>query len=125
MFSFIVKAQQSVDSIPKAYELIGPQYKDWNAMYDNWRAIEYPKILKENKLKMNCNGCESIYMEVIFVINEIGKLDHYTVIKSNKCSGKFSKKLEARFMKLFLDFQFPKDMRSFKFEVKLGTGLKC
>lgn len=124
-FSFGFKAQVAKDSIPKSYDLTGPQYSAWTNFYNNWRVVEYPKILKENKLKMNCSGCESIYMEVIFTINEIGKLSNYKVIKSKKCGKEFSKKLENRFMKLFLDFQFPKDMRNLKFEVRLGTGLKC
>ncbi len=125
LLSFAFKAQQTNTTIPHSYDLTGPQYDEWTNFYNNWRITEYPKILQENKLKMNCSTCESVYMEVLFVINEIGKLDHYEVLKSKKCNEGFSKKLEKRFMKAFMDFQFPKDMRSIKFEARLGTGLKC
>lgn len=123
--SFVFKAQNVQDSIPKSYELVRQQYTEWQTLYDNWRITEYPKILKENKLKMNCNGCESIYMDVVFYIDVSGRLDHYKVITSNKCASTFSKKLEKRFLKLFMESKFPSKLRNSKFEVRLGTGLKC
>jgi hypothetical protein len=123
--SCVYNAQNVQDSIPKSYELAGPEYAEWQALYDNWRITEYPKILKENKLKMNCNGCESIYMDVIFYIDAVGKLNNYKVISSKKCAATFSKKLEKRFLKLFLESKFPSKLRNTRFEVRLGTGLKC
>jgi len=86
---------------------------------------EYGKILKENKLKMNCSNCISVYMNAVITIDSLGKLKKYKVVKSKKCNELFSKKLEERFMQWFFSFKFPIELYNSKFEVKLGTGLKC
>lgn len=123
--SFCLKAQETKDTIPKSYELKGDQYKTWRVIEQEWFSKEYGKILKENKLKMNCSGCESISINAVITIDSIGKLKEYKVVNSRKCATTFSKKLELRFMKWFLTFNFPKELYNSKFEVHLGTGLKC
>lgn len=123
--SICFKAQETKDTIPKSYELKGDQYKAWRVIEQEWFSKEYGKILKENKLKMNCSGCESISMNTVITIDNIGKLKEYKVVNSRKCATTFSKKLEERFMKWFLTFNFPKELYNSKFEVHLGTGLKC
>ena len=126
LFSFAFKAQEVKDSIPKSYELKQPQYGTWRTIENEWFAKEYHKILKENKLKMNCNRCESIFMNTVFEIDSAGKLKNYKVANSRKCHGAtFSKKLEERFIKWFLTYPFPKELYNTKFEARLGTGLKC
>ncbi len=123
--SICFKAQEIKDTIPKSYELKADQYKAWRVIEQEWFSKEYSNILKENKLKMNCNGCESIYMNTVITIDSIGKLKEYKVVNSRKCASTFSKKLEQRFMKWFLTLNFPKELYNSKFEVRLGTGLKC
>ncbi len=123
--SFIHAQQANKDSIPKSYELKQPQYKIWDSIYKIWMTTEYPKILKQNKLKMNCNGCSSVAMNALFVIDETGKLKTYTTIKSKVCGNEFSKKLELQFISWFQKQTFPKELFNLKFEVHLGTGLKC
>jgi len=124
-FSFVFNAQEAKDSIPKSYELKDPQYSAFRKIEQEWFAKEYHKILKENKLKMNCSGCESIFMNTIFEIDSLGKLKNYKVMNSRKCATTFSKKLEERFIKWFLNYLFPKELYNTKFEARLGTGLKC
>lgn len=123
--SICIKAQETKDSIPKSYELKGDQYKAWRVIEEDWFTKEYSKILKENKLKMNCSGCESIFMNTIITIDSIGKLKEYKVVNSRKCATTFSKKLEDRFIKWFQTLNFPKELYNAKFEARLGTGLKC
>ena len=133
--SCIVKAQiiveipdtivKSAIIIPKTYELKTEQWKAWKKIEQDWMKNEYSKILKENKLKMNCNGCESIYMDAVFSIDSTGKLKYYKLINSRKCADKFSKALEIRFTKWFFHTQFPMELYNLNFEVRLGTGLKC
>jgi hypothetical protein len=86
---------------------------------------EYPKILKQNKLKMNCNGCSSVAMNAVLAIDNAGKLQNYRMIKSKVCGNDFSKKLELQFISWFQKQIFPKELFNLKFEVHLGTGLKC
>ncbi|MEO6304763.1 MAG: hypothetical protein ABIP51_16500, partial [Bacteroidia bacterium] len=112
--------------IPHSYELKEPQYSAWRVLEQQWFSLEYRKILKENKLSMNCNGCESIFMNVVLVVDSSGKLKEYKVLNSRKCAGNtFSKKLEERFIKWFVGLKFPQELYNSKFETRLGTGLKC
>lgn len=114
-----------VPQVLKSYELKGDSWTDWNKIYQNWMKNEYHKILKENKLKMNCSGCENIYLEVILNIDSTGKMTFYKLVNSKKCAEKFSKKLEIQFMKSFFNLEFPPSLRNMFFEARLGTGLKC
>ncbi len=118
-------AQEIKDSIPKSNELKQTQYDAWNTIKQEWFTKEYGKILKENKLKMNCNGCSSIFMTAIITIDSVGKLKEYKVLQTKKCGNGFSKKLEERFMKWFLQLKFPVELYQTKFEIILGKGLKC
>lgn len=125
-FTSVIHAHQTnKDSIPKSYELKQPQYKIWDSIYNIWMTKEYPKILKQNKLKMNCHGCESVAMNAVFIIDETGKLKNYKVIKSKVCGKEFSKKLELQFINRFQNQPYPPELFNLKFEVHLGSGLKC
>jgi hypothetical protein len=112
-------------AFPKTYELTSDQWNAWQKIDLDWMKNEYSKILKENKLKMNCSSCESIYLDAVFSIDSTGKLKYYKLLNSNKCGDKFSKALEIRFTKWFFKTQFPIDLYNLNFEVRLGTGLKC
>lgn len=125
LVSTICRPQEPKDTIPKAYELPSAKYKAWKIIEQQWMSKEYGKILKENKLKMTCNGCENIFMDVVFAIDSTGKLKEYKTVKTRKCAGEFSKKLEERFVKWFFSLPFPAELYNLKFEVRLGTGLKC
>lgn len=109
----------------KSYELKGDSWKDWNKIYQDWMKNEYNKILKANKLKMTCSGCENIFLDVVLNVDSTGKMTFYKLVNSNKCSEKFSKKLEIQFMKSFFNLEFPPSLRNMYFEARLGTGLKC
>jgi hypothetical protein len=113
-----------VSTAPKSYELKDAQWEAWKSIEKKWQK-EYARILKEQKLKMSCSGCENIYMDAIITIDDTGKMKHYKLLKSNRCSEGFSKGLEIRFMKWFFNYEFPKELFNTKFEVRLGTGLKC
>ena len=74
---------------------------------------------------MSCSGCESVYMDVVLCIDEDGKLKYYRLVKTKKCGAEFSKGLEIRFMKWFFTKQFSAELYNTRFQVRLGTGLKC
>lgn len=120
-----LSAQVNSDTILRSYQLPKEQYREWKVIEDDWMKNEYGKILKENKLKMTCSGCENIFMDAIFTIDANGKLSATKIVKTRKCAGEFPKKLEERFLKWFFNFTFPKELHNLKFEVRLGTGLKC
>ena len=129
VFSFM-KGKEIVDSstsivVVKSYELKGEAWNDWKKIEDDWMKNNYPKILKSNKLKMNCRSCESIYLEVVIQIDSSGKLNNYKLINSKKCGEKFSKSLEIQFMKPIFNIEFPHSLKNMRFEIRLGTGLKC
>lgn len=85
---------------------------------------EYGKILKQNKLKINCNCCSSIYLDIVLAIDSVGKLKNYKLVKSKKCLEEFSKKLELEFINWFLKSIIPKYFYNLKFEAHLGIALK-
>jgi len=124
-FSITANAQETKDSIPKSYNLNSTKYKAWKIIEQEWMSKEYDKILKENKLKMTCNGCENIFMDAIITVDSIGKLKAYKTVKTKKCAQELSKKLEVRFIKWFVDLKFPTELYNSTFEIRLGTGLKC
>lgn len=111
--------------IPKSYELEGEQWKAWQEMQQEWMKNEYLKILQEQKLRMNCSGCENIYMDAVFTIDAQGKLANYQLVNSKKCAEKFAPVLADRFAAWFFKVQFPPALHNLKFEVRLGTGLTC
>ncbi len=125
LFAQYLSAQAHKDTIVRSHQLPKEQYREWKIIEDEWMKNEYGKILKENKLKMKCANCENIFMNVIFTIDTSGKLIATKTVKTRKCAGEFSKKMEDRFLKWFLNFTFPKELYNLKFEVRLGTGLKC
>jgi hypothetical protein len=114
----------TVSSAPKSYELKDEQWKAWKIVEEKWQK-EYARILKEQKLKMSCDGCESIFLDAVLSINAEGRMEYYKALNSKKCAEKFSKGLEIRFMKWFFNYKFPEELFNTKFEVRLGTGLKC
>lgn len=131
-FCFLLssRAQEIVDTagtqnLQHAYELPKEQWNDWKKLEENWRIKQYPKILKANKLKMNCSSCSYIYMDVIISIDTEGKLKYYKVLNSKKCAEPFSKALEIQFMKWFFAQKFPPTLYNTRFQTRLGTGLKC
>ncbi len=111
-------------TVPSVYELKSEQWNDWKKIEDAWK-IEYYKILKEQKIKMSCSGCESVFMDVVLSVDNNGKLSYYKLIKSKKCEMEFTKGLEIKFMKWFFTQKFPQSLFNTKFQVRLGTSLKC
>lgn len=120
----IIDTSKSLDII-KSHELKGDAWESWNKIQNDWMKKEYPTLLKSNKLKMNCDGCSTIYLDVVLQIDTVGKLTYYKLIDSRKCAEKFSKPLEIQFMKSFFKIQFPESLQNMRFQVRLGTGLKC
>lgn len=118
-------AVKSAVVIPKAYELSPEQSTAWRNLQQAWMKTEYPKLLKQQKLQMNCSGCENIYMDAVFSIDATGKLKHYELVNSKKCAQTFSKALADQFTAWFFTVQFPPALYDLSFEVRLGTGLSC
>jgi hypothetical protein len=109
---------------PKIFELKDVQYKAWKKIEEEWQK-EYHKILKEQKLKLNCDGCSSVFLDAVISVDATGKMIYYKLINSHKCAEIFSKGLEIRFMKWFFNYKFPPELYNQKFEVRLGNSLKC
>ena len=130
-FSFRLLSQEisvqtdSLKNIVSDYELKDEQWSAWKVYSEKWMKQEYGKILKANKLKMSCNGCENIFMDVVITIDGGGKLKYYKCLKSDKCGDEFSKGLEIAFMRWFFQQTFPKELYGLKFRTRLGTGIKC
>jgi hypothetical protein len=130
VFAFNIKAQELVipqDTLPsyiKYYQLGPAQSQAWEKIEKEWKK-EYLKILREQKIKMNCAACTSVYMDAVISITAEGKMGHYRLIKSKKCGEPFSKGLEIRFMKWFFNYKFPKELQNMKIEIHLGDSLKC
>lgn len=111
--------------IAKFYELPQQQWRAWQKIQQEWLKKEYPKILQAQKLKMTCSDCENIYLDAVFSIDATGKLTHYEPVNSKKCADKFSEQLVKKFVAWFFTIQFPSELYSLTFEVRLGTGLSC
>lgn len=109
----------------KEHELPPAQWKAWNELKEKWMGSEYRDCLKKSDLKMSCSGCEYIYMDVILEIDKQGHLQSYTILKENVCGEKARKELQECFLKYFQEITFPPELKGWKIEAKLGTGLKC
>lgn len=118
-------AAKSEVVIPKFYQLPQQQWQAWQKIQQQWLKNEYPKILQVQKLKMNCSGCENIYLDAVFSIDASGKLNHYQLLNSKKCADQFSEQLVKKFTAWFFAIQFPPELHGLTFEVRLGTGLSC
>lgn len=116
--------QDTVAGYIKCYELSNSQSIALQTVQKEWRK-EYSKILKEQKIKLDCGACESLYIDVILSINSNGKLEYYKPVSSDKCGEKFSKGFEIRFMKWFFNYKFPESLFNLKIEVRLGDSLRC
>lgn len=130
LLTFSASAQEIIDTttvlnVPHAYELPKDQWKEWKALEEEWRRKQYPKILKANKLRMNCSDCSNIYMDAVVSIDAEGKLKYYKILNSKKCAEPFSKGLEIQFMKWFFAQKFPPALYNTRFRARFGTGLKC
>ncbi len=113
------------DTVFQFYDLNKTAYKSWNNIDSVWHYNSFRKCLSENNLKLSCAKCESIYLDVIFTIDSTGKLIDYRIVNEKLCGGRFTPELKICFLEFFLDFNFPEELRRLKFQVKLGTGLKC
>jgi hypothetical protein len=120
----VLEKDSSATNILKVYELKDDKWNAWKIIEKNWKK-EYSKVLKEQKIKLNCSDCSSVYLDAVLSIDETGKLKYYKLLNSKKCSEKFSKGLEIRFMKWFFNYKFPEQLYNLKFEVRLGNSLKC
>lgn len=124
-FAILSAAAFSQTTVPKHWELKGLTYTQSDSIHEVWMKTEFPTILKKNKLKMKCDGCSNIYMDVVFGIDGAGLLLGINVKKSVCCGGEFSEKLKSDFLAYFGNFKFPPSLLNLTFEYRLGTGLSC
>jgi hypothetical protein len=108
-----------------SYQLEGKAWHDWDSINNIWMHNYYFDCLKDNKLKMSCASCVSIYIDAIFKIDSSGKLTDIQIIKENVCSNKASDKLKQCFFSYYKNLIFPESLRRKKIKSKFGTGLKC
>jgi hypothetical protein len=125
-FLLIINIYAQNDSItPWSYELKGKAWQDWDSINTFWMHNYYSQCLKENKLKMSCAHCVSIYIDAMFTIDSSGKVIDIQIIKENVCSGKATEKLKQCFFNYYRELVFPESLRRKKIKSKFGTGLKC
>ena len=117
--------QPKSDSVVYYLDLPDSAQFKWYSMDDVWHKKYYLNLLKENKLKLSCAGCENIYIDVIVEIDKNGKLISHKLVDGNQCGGKPTKKLVSSFIKYWYTYLFPPELRGLKIQIRLGTGLKC
>jgi hypothetical protein len=113
------------DSVLQIWNHESEVYHAWNSLDSTWMARDYWAILKINKLKMTCDGCEHILMHADLNVDANGRLVEYRVVRSDMCGPEFSSQLASAFMEYFFSITFPSALRNRVFRVILGTGLKC
>lgn len=117
--------EKNTPSVLNDYELTDKEYAAWKLIRNNWLVSDYKKIQTENKIKLNCNDCESFFAEVILKIDANGKLEYYKLMTGKNCGIALSKQLEIRMMRGFFKFDFPPELKNTIFKTKLGNALKC
>jgi hypothetical protein len=113
------------DTVIQYYNLDGKAFQLWENIDSVWHYNNFNKCLSENKLKLSCAKCASIYLDVVFSIDSSGKLSDYKVVNERMCGGRFTPELKICFLEFFLNFNFPAELRRIKFQVRLGNSLKC
>jgi hypothetical protein len=113
------------DTIMQSHDLNKEQWHVWDSIDNYWLKNEFPLCLKNNKLKLSCSGCESIYLVVNLYIDKEGKLTKYDIVKEKVCGNVASPALKKCFISYFQTLVFPPALRSINIQVRLGNGLKC
>ncbi len=124
--SRVLMAQESSDSLRISSSFFSEaQYDAWNKLYDVWRMNFFHDCLSQNNLHIDCAHCGGVYMNIVLTINDQGYVANYKIIHESMCGNNFSEKLKICFLTYFLGIDFPKELRNLKFEVHLGSILKC
>jgi hypothetical protein len=113
------------DTIIETHNLNKEQWHLWDSIDNYWLKNEFPVCLKNNKLKLSCSGCESIYLVVNFYIDKEGKLTKYDIVKEKVCGKTATTALKKCFLSYFQTLVFPPHLRNINIQVRLGNGLKC
>jgi hypothetical protein len=113
------------DSVIKEKDLSDSQWKEWYRLDTTWTKYMFPSCLHENKIKLSCGKCESVYITVQMKIDSSGQMVRYTLISGKMCGEKIPEKLVSCFLDFFKFLEFPACLRNIILEVKLGNGLKC
>jgi hypothetical protein len=121
----IVTEKYTAPATPYDYELTDKQFSAWKRILNSWIGSDYQVIQAENKVTLNCKGCNAFYMEVEIKVGANGKLESYKMIDGRKCGMIITKQLELRIMRNFFKFEFPPELRNVSFKTKLGESLKC
>lgn len=106
-------------------DLQGKQFQSWYAFDTTWTKHILPGCLLENHLKVSCEHCGSIYLNVRLKIDSTGKLISHEKISGTICENELSDKVVNCFLEFFYFLEFPPELRNIILEVKLGKALKC
>ena len=113
------------DTIVKNFELKGKSLHSWLGIDSVWHYNTYLTCMNDFKLKLSCAKCESVYLDVVFNIDSMGKLADYKIVTEKMCGQKFSPDLKICFLEFFINYNFPVELRRMKIQTRLGTILKC
>lgn len=116
---------QKRDSIIKMSDFTHEEYAAWSTILSDWRKNIFFDCLKKQKLRLTCDGCESIYLHVNMNIDSTGKLVKYTITKEKMCGEKFRPELKEGFLNYFENLIFPPALQNKIINVYLGECLKC
>lgn len=107
------------------HELTREQQTTFYEISNRWRRTVFPLCLKQNRLKLSCADCASVYIAIVLNIGPDGKLKRYEKKSSHVCGGKSTEKLERCFIEYFESITFPDILRNMIIDTSLGNGLKC
>lgn len=99
------------------------QYSTWKVIEDKWIKEQLRPYLKKRKIVLNCAGCESVYLGIVFTKDSLTTT--YKVIWTRRCGAPFSK-LQMNEIRLMInEIQLPAEFSNTTFKVNLGLALKC
>ncbi len=99
------------------------QYSSWKEIENNWLKEKYYPFLKKEKIKLNCSGCESAYVQLVF--KKDSSQTKYTIIKTKQCGEAFKGKLLLELKKILNQIILPEEFNNTIFKTQLGSALKC
>ncbi|MEI6348782.1 MAG: hypothetical protein WCP69_12620 [Bacteroidota bacterium] len=98
-----------------------------NFVFEKWYSVDFRLLLKKYKIeKFNCSGgCEGVYAEIQFFVDNLGKIQSLKVLHGSKCDEPFDEKFTADFIQSFNSLIFPESLRNNCYKRHLGRHLKC
>lgn len=102
-----------------------PERQLWKQVRENFLKHTYPRILKQQKLALSCDGCSAIYMDISFSLDSAGVVSIKAIDRTKACGGEFSPVMREEFAHFVRIYPYPTALRGTSVRLRLGTGLSC